>query len=264
MNKKESIKEIFDYIDSLFPNAKCELFYIRDYELAIAVMLSAQTTDKAVNKVTSRLFNKYPSLEELNKASLTDIEDIIKEIGLYKLNTAFIQLDSQNNENMVVRELLKNNKNILSYLSIGSNIASVRNMFVSLDKVVFIAVIFSLLLSIVVLYSLAYIVISERQREIATLKVLGFDDEEVDIYLLKEQTIIVAIGTLFGLFIGILYSLSLVNTLEIKIVQFNKNLLFRNYIVCLLLMITFAIIVGQLIHFRLKKIDMIESLKSIE
>ena len=84
MNKKESIKEIFDYIDSLFPNAKCELFYIRDYELAIAVMLSAQTTDKAVNKVTSVLFNKYPSLEELDKASLSDIEAIIKEIGLYK------------------------------------------------------------------------------------------------------------------------------------------------------------------------------------
>ena len=187
-----------------------------------------------------------------------------EEIGLYKLNTAYLKLDNKENETKVVKELLDNNKNILSCLSINNNIASVKNMFVSLDKVVLIAVIFSLLLSIVVLYSLAYIVISERQREIATLKVLGFDDEEVDIYLLKEQAIIVNIGILIGLVVGIIYSLALVDTLEIRIVQFNKDLLFRNYIVSLLLMITFSIVVGQLIHFRLKKINMIESLKSIE
>ena len=111
---------------------------------------------------------------------------------------------------------------------------------------------------------MAYIIISERQREIATLKVLGFDDEEVDIYLLKEQAIIVSWGILLGLIIGIFYSLFLVDTLEVSIVQFNKDLLFRNYIVCILLMIVFAIIVGQLIHVRLKKINMIESLKSVE
>ena len=68
----------------MFPSARCELFYSKDYELVIAVMLSAQTTDKSVNAVTPILFNKYPSLEDLNNAPLEDIEEILKPIGLYK------------------------------------------------------------------------------------------------------------------------------------------------------------------------------------
>ena len=82
MNKK--ITEILSFIDSLFPDAKCELFYSRDYELVIAVMLSAQSTDKSVNKVTSVLFDKYDNLSSLADAQRGDIEDIIKSIGLYK------------------------------------------------------------------------------------------------------------------------------------------------------------------------------------
>ena len=84
MTKVEKINQILDFVDSLFPDAKCELFYIRDYELAIAVMLSAQTTDKSVNNVTKVLFSKYPDLQSLDNASLSDIENIIKSIGLYK------------------------------------------------------------------------------------------------------------------------------------------------------------------------------------
>ena len=79
-----NINRLLDYLDELFPTAKCELFYKRDYELVIAVMLSAQTTDKSVNAVTPVLFDKYPSLDALNKASLEDVEEILKPIGLYK------------------------------------------------------------------------------------------------------------------------------------------------------------------------------------
>ena len=84
MTMKTNIKLLLDYLDELFPSAKCELFYSQDYELVIEVMLSAQTTDKSVNAVTPILFAKYPSLEALNKASLEEIEEIIKPIGLYK------------------------------------------------------------------------------------------------------------------------------------------------------------------------------------
>lgn len=84
MTKKEKLNYIFDYLDSLFPDPKCELNYSKDYELLIAVMLSAQTTDKSVNKVTDILFTKYKTLEELDNASLEDISNIIKSIGLYK------------------------------------------------------------------------------------------------------------------------------------------------------------------------------------
>ena len=81
---KTNISSLLNYLDELFPSARCELFYSKDYELVIAVMLSAQTTDKSVNAVTPILFNKYPSLEELNNAPLEDIEEILKPIGLYK------------------------------------------------------------------------------------------------------------------------------------------------------------------------------------
>ena len=84
MNKKEKINLILDYVDSLFPDAKCELFYNHDYELVIAVMLSAQTTDKSVNNCTTKLFEKYSTLEELDNAPIEDIEKIIKSIGLFK------------------------------------------------------------------------------------------------------------------------------------------------------------------------------------
>lgn len=84
MTNKDKINIILDYVDSLFPQAKCELFYNKDYELAIAVLLSAQTTDQAVNKVTSALFKKYPTLESLSEASEEEIGEIIHSIGLYK------------------------------------------------------------------------------------------------------------------------------------------------------------------------------------
>ena len=76
---------IFSYLDELYPDAHCELNYSKDYELLIAVMLSAQTTDKAVNKVTAILFDRYKSVEELSIAKLSDVESIISTIGMYKV-----------------------------------------------------------------------------------------------------------------------------------------------------------------------------------
>ena len=88
MKNKDKIASILSFLDELFPSVGCELEYKKDYELVIAVMLSAQTTDKSVNKVTRVLFDKYKSLDELNNAPLFDIEETIKSIGLYKNKAA--------------------------------------------------------------------------------------------------------------------------------------------------------------------------------
>lgn len=77
------MNKVLDYLDELFPEARCELNFTTDYELLIAVMLSAQTTDKRVNDVTKVLFSKYPSLETLSKASLDDLVDIVYPLGTY-------------------------------------------------------------------------------------------------------------------------------------------------------------------------------------
>ncbi len=76
-------KIIVDYLNKLIPDAKCELMYTKDYELLIATMLSAQTTDKKVNMVTEKLFSKYDTINKLANANIDDIKEIIRPIGTY-------------------------------------------------------------------------------------------------------------------------------------------------------------------------------------
>lgn len=85
------INTVLDYLDELYPNAICELNYSKDYELLLAIVMSAQTTDKRVNMVTKELFNKYDTLEKLSNANLKDIEEIIKPIGTFKKKSIFIK-----------------------------------------------------------------------------------------------------------------------------------------------------------------------------
>lgn len=83
--------KIIDYLDEIIPNPKCELEYSKDYELLIATMLSAQTTDKRVNSVTRILFKKYPNLEALRDAPLEDIKEIIRPIGTFNKKASNIK-----------------------------------------------------------------------------------------------------------------------------------------------------------------------------
>lgn len=76
---------LFSYLDEKYPDAHCELIYKKDYELLIAVMLSAQTTDKSVNQATAVLFNKYKTVEELANASFDDVAFIIRHLGMYQV-----------------------------------------------------------------------------------------------------------------------------------------------------------------------------------
>lgn len=82
---------IESYLDELYPNPRCELNYTKDYELLIAVVLSAQTTDKRVNEVTKVLFDKYDTLEKLSEANIEDIKEIIKPIGTFNKKSIFVK-----------------------------------------------------------------------------------------------------------------------------------------------------------------------------
>ena len=75
---------IKSYLDEILPNAKCELNYTKDYELLIAIMLSAQSTDKRVNLVTPVIFQKFPTLNLLKNADITDLEEIIRSVGSFR------------------------------------------------------------------------------------------------------------------------------------------------------------------------------------
>ena len=91
MRKMNNISRIEDYLDSLYPNPKCELNYNNDYELLIAIVLSAQATDKSVNLVTPNLFRKYPNLKALKDAKIEDIISIIYSIGTYNRKAMYIK-----------------------------------------------------------------------------------------------------------------------------------------------------------------------------
>ena len=125
MTNKDKVTIITSFLDELFPNAGCELNYHKDYELVIAVMLSAQTTDKSVNKVTDVLFSKYKNLDELNNASIIDIENIIKSIGLYQnkaKNLKGIVSDLINRFNYVVPS---DKEELMSLPGVGNKTAGV-------------------------------------------------------------------------------------------------------------------------------------------
>ena len=111
MNKE---KEILNYLNEIIPNPVCELNYNKDYELLLAVMLSAQTKDARVNKVTKVLFNKYDTLKKLKEANIKDIESIIKELGNYHkkseavINIAKILDEKYNGKVVNNRKVLEN------------------------------------------------------------------------------------------------------------------------------------------------------------
>lgn len=85
------MNKLLEYLDYLFPDPKCELIYETDYQLLIAVVLSAQSTDKRVNSVTPIIFSKYKTLEELKNASLEDLEEIIRPVGSFRKKAQYVK-----------------------------------------------------------------------------------------------------------------------------------------------------------------------------
>lgn len=110
-----TMNNIISYLDSIIPNPVCELNYTKDYELLIAVMLSAQTTDKRVNMVTKVLFEKYPTLSDLANANIHDIIDIIRPIGTYHKKANNI-IEIANNLLNKANGIVPNNREFLESL----------------------------------------------------------------------------------------------------------------------------------------------------
>lgn len=106
---------IIEYLDLILPNPRCELNYTKDYELLISVMLSAQTTDKMVNKVTKILYEKYDTIEKLSTANISDIKDIIKPLGNYNKKATYI-IEITNRLIQDTNGVVINNRNYLESL----------------------------------------------------------------------------------------------------------------------------------------------------
>lgn len=140
----------------------------------------------------------------------------------------------------------------------------VDDMLQSLDIVIVVLIISAGMLAFVVLYNLNNINITERKRELATLKVLGFYDKEVTEYVYRENILLTLIGSVFGMLLGKILHRFIIVTVEIDSVMFGRNINTISFVYAFLLTVVFSLFVNGVMYFKLQKINMVESLKSVE
>lgn len=138
------------------------------------------------------------------------------------------------------------------------------NMLSSLDVVVWVLIISAALLAFIVLYNLNNINISERRRELATIKVLGFYDGEVAAYVYRDNIWLTLMGCVFGIFLGKWVHSYIITTVEVEVMMFGRSISMSSYILSIVLTGLFSLFVNFIMYFQLKKVDMVESLKSVE
>ncbi len=157
-------KLVYDYLDELFPNPHCELNYKKDYELLIAVMLSSQTTDIKVNKVTNVLFKKYPTLEALSQANFEEIKNILLPLGMYNKKSEYVIKIASELLNKHRGEVLNNREFLESLPGVGRKVTNV---------------------ILGILFNEPYIAVDTHVKRIAIR--LGIAEEEDNVYLIEKK-----------------------------------------------------------------------------
>ena len=178
-------------------------------------------------------------------------------------NLSFVNLKENIDENSFKEQLIANDEFYgMSYKSDSSK--GFLDSVDSLNAIVVVLIVCAGALAVVVLYNLANINITERIREIATLKVLGFYDTETSEYICRENYISAVLGILLGFGLGKILHHFVVVTSEVDIVMFNRSLVWWAYVLAAVMTMAFTVLVNLILHFKLKKVDMVESLKSVE
>ena len=154
--------------------------------------------------------------------------------------------------------------NVKSLTFVKANITRFENMIQSLDLVTWVLIISAGMLAFVVLYNLTNVNISERIREIATIKVLGFYDREVGEYVYRENIILTLIGGVFGLLLGMALHAYIMTTIELDGVMFGTKINISSFLISYGITILFSLLINIFMYPSLKKIPMVESLKSVE
>ena len=179
------------------------------------------------------------------------------------LNAALIKVDAGADIAAVSEDLLAIN-GVTSVSMNATAQAQVNDMLGNLNVIIAVMILAAGLLAFIVLYNLNNINITERRRELATLKVLGFYDGELAAYVYRENVILTLFGTVLGILLGFILHWFVMQTVETEMIMFGVEMRFMSYVYAVLLTVLFAVIVNALMIFRLKKVDMIESLKSVE
>lgn len=183
--------------------------------------------------------------------------------GSAEYNTVCIKMSDNADENQLASDMISSN-DYLGITFIEQTGANFTESMGSLDIIIWVLIVCAGALAIVVLYNLANINITERVREIATIKVLGFYDGEVASYIYRENIISCILGILLGDVLGVFLHKFVVSTSEVDLVMFNRELVWWAYVLGAVLTILFAALVNFVLYFKLSKVKMVESLKSVE
>lgn len=181
----------------------------------------------------------------------------------YSVVVTRIAEDFRGKEHDIANEYMKD-EDIITVTSITEQVSTMLNMIQSLDIIILVLIICAGLLAVVVLYNLTNINIGERVREIATIKVLGFYSLETANFIYREIITLTVIGAVAGLGLGNIFATFVVESIQMDNVMFPKYISFWGYFISFALTIAFSLIVNFIMYFKMNKISMVESLKSIE
>ena len=179
------------------------------------------------------------------------------------LNTIYIKTTDAVNVADFSEQILKING--VNTITMNENeLNDIKDVINRLYFVIVIMILAAGALAFIVLYNLNNINITERRRELATLKLLGFYDNETAAYVFRENIVLTILGTILGIFLGIVLHKFVMVTVETDIYMFGRELQWYSILIGAILTVLFSLIVNFVMYFKLKKIDMIESLKSVE
>lgn len=269
-NSNEELKEVIKFYDVktdedidlktdevILSDKLAELLNVEEGETIKLDGIGDSIQEVKVSNITENYISHYVYMSKELYNKLYDEE--------YKPNVLLVEDNNltKEQEEKITSELLDSGK--VSGVSLNKTImTTLDETLSSLNYVVVILIVSAGLLAFVVLYNLANVNISERIRELATIKVLGFYDKEVYNYISRETVILTVIGIALGLVAGYFLNYYIIRTCEINMLRFAKVIHPLSYLYAILITVAFTLIVNAITYFALKKIDMISSLKSVE
>lgn len=229
-----------------------------DIDVGDKISLLDNDNNKYDIKVSYIIKNYINQYLYINKNTYNDL------FNNYKINSILISLKDEDKNSKEFDKKYISNGYALTIVDNDDMKNSMNDMLGSIDSIVAILIIAAASLAFVVLYNLSNINISERKREIATLKVLGFYPSEVDKYINRETVLLTILGIVIGLLFGSYLSHFIISTCEPDYIMFDRHVYTLSYFYSLFITVIFTIIVTIVTHFNLKKINMVTSLKNVE
>lgn len=243
--------------DGVMISAKIAEFLNAKVGDTITISIDAVNYEVKVSGIFEFYFMHYVYMSKSYYENLTG--------NTLQYNAAFMQMHDDSQKYQKTLNAFVNEQEELSGTSYVSGASEgFDNQIQSVNSVVVILIICAGALAFVVLYNLTNINIQERKSEIATIKVLGFYPKEVYQYVFRENTLLALIGSLVGLVLGKLIHMYLIKTVEVEMAMFVRELFFSSYILAIIITMLFTMAINFAMRKVLKKIDMVESLKSIE